>query len=199
MTRIRIRFLVGSFMKRFACFLLFVSLLTFAAFADDDQDKDHHHHEDLTETQLGTVHFPVSCAASVQKPFARGVALLHSFWYEEAEKEFLQIAKDDPTCAMAHWGVAMSLWHQLWNEPDAKVISHGLDEAKTATQLSKKATVREQGYIAAITAFYSDSDKLDHKARAKAYSDAMKRVHDSNPDDHEAAAFYALSLLSSDD
>ena len=112
-------------MKRFACLLLFVSLFTFAAFADDDQDKDHHHHEDLTETQLGTVHFPVSCAGSVQKSFARGVALLHSFWYEEAEKAFLQIAKDDPTCAMAHWGVAMSLWHQLWNEPDAKGQGHG--------------------------------------------------------------------------
>ncbi len=82
-------------MKRFACLLLFISLLCFAGFADDD--KDHHHHENLTETQLGTVHFPVSCAAAVQKPFARGVALLHSFWYEEAEKEFNQIAKDDPT------------------------------------------------------------------------------------------------------
>ena len=68
-----------------------------------DDEKEHHHHEDLNETQLGTVHFPVSCTAAVQKPFARGVALLHSFWYEEAEKEFLDIAKDDPQCAMAHW------------------------------------------------------------------------------------------------
>src|SRR5579862_1177547 len=121
MTRIRITSLAGFVMKRLACLLVFVSLytvslFTFAAIADDDQDKDHHHHEDLTETQLGTVHFPVSCAAAVQKPFARGVALLHSFWYEEAEKEFLQIAKDDPNCAMAHWGVAMSIWHQLWDE-----------------------------------------------------------------------------------
>jgi hypothetical protein len=108
-------------MKRLAWLLLFSFLTAFAAFADDDQDKEHHHHEDLTETQLGTVRFPISCAASVQKPFARGVALLHSFWYEEAEKEFLDIAKDDPHCAMAHWGVAMSIWHQLWNEPDATV------------------------------------------------------------------------------
>src|SRR5258708_31067894 len=106
-------------MKRFACLLLFVSLLTFAAFADVDKDKEHHH-EDLTETQLGTVHFPISCAPSVQQPFARGVALLHSFWYEEGEKEFLQIAKDDPHCAMPHSAIATSIWHQLWNEPDAK-------------------------------------------------------------------------------
>jgi len=186
-------------MKRFACLLLFLSLLNLAAFADDeDKDKAHHHHEDLTETQLGTVHFPISCAASVQKPFARGVALLHSFWYEEAEKEFLQIAKDDPHCAMAHWGVAMSIWHQLWNEPDAKVIARGLEEVNTATKLGQKATPREHSYIAAISAFYSNSAKLDHAARAKAYSDAMKKVYESYPDDHEAATFYALSLLASE-
>ncbi len=196
MTRIRITSLAGSVMKRLACLLLFVSLVTFGAFADDDHD--HQHHEDLTETQLGTVHFPVSCAASVQKPFAHGVALLHSFWYEEAEKEFVQIAKDDPHCAMAHWGVAMSIWHQLWNEPDAKVIARGLDEVNTARKLAEKATPREKAYIAAIVAFYSDAEKLDHAARAKAYSDAMKKVYQSYPDDHEAATFYALSLLASE-
>ncbi len=188
-------------MKRCAWLLIFSVtfsvLFTLTAFADDDKDKDHHH-EDLTETQLGTVHFPVSCAASVQKPFARGVALLHSFWYEEAEKEFLDIAKDDPNCAMAHWGVAMSIWHQLWNEPDAKVIARGLNEANTARKLAAKATPREQGYIAAIGAFYGDSEKLDHAARAQAYSDAMKKVYEAYPDDHEAATFYALSLLASE-
>ncbi len=184
-------------MKRIAWLLVLSCLFTLSALADDDKDKEHHHHEDLTETQLGTVHFPISCAASVQKPFARGVALLHSFWYEEAEKEFLQIAKDDPKCAMAHWGVAMSIWHQLWNQPDAKVIARGLDEVNTAKKLSAKATQRENTYIAAIAAFYSGS-KLDHPERAKAYSDAMKKVYESYPDDHEAATFYALSLLASD-
>jgi tetratricopeptide (TPR) repeat protein len=184
-------------MKRLAWLLLLFSLFfTFAAFAADD-DKDHHHHEDLTEAQLGTVHFPISCSATVQKPFARGVALLHSFWYEEAEKEFLDIAKDDPHCAMAHWGIAMSIWHQLWNEPDAKVIARGLEETNTATKLAAKATPREQAYIAAIAAYYSGS-KLDPPERAKAYSDAMQKVYTSYPDDHEAAVFYALSLLASE-
>jgi hypothetical protein len=187
-------------MKHLACLLLFSFLIASFALADDDKDndKDHHHHEDLTETQLGTVHFPISCAPSVQKPFARGVALLHSFWYEEAEKEFLDIAKDDPHCAMAHWGIAMSLWHQLWDEPEADVIARGLNEAHTAQKLSQKATAREQAYIAAIAAFYSDSAKLDHAARAQAYSTAMKKVYESYPDDHEAATFYALSLLASE-
>jgi hypothetical protein len=185
-------------MKRLAWLLLFTFLSALTALAQMDEDKDHHHHEDLTETQLGTVTFPISCAPSVQTPFQRGVALLHSFWYEEAEKEFLEIAKDDPHCAMAHWGIAMSLWHQLWNEPDAKVIARGVDEVKTGENLAQTATARERAYLAAVSAFYGNSDKLDHAARAKAYSDAMKKVYESYPDDHEAAAFYALSLLASE-
>jgi len=183
-------------MKRVFCLLLscFLCMFVVLAAADDD-DKSHHHHEDLNETQLGTVHFPVSCTASVEKPFARGVALLHSFWYEEAEKEFLDIAKDDPKCAMAHWGVAMSIWHQLWNDPDASVIARGQSEVHAAK--AQKSTPRETAYIAAVAAFYTKG-KLDHAARAKAYSGAMKKVYESYPDDHEAATFYALSLLASE-
>ena len=182
-------------LKRIAC-ALFLCIAAFAV-ADDDHDKDHHHHEDLTETQLGTVHFPVSCVDSVQKPFARGVALLHSFWYEEAEKEFLDIAKDDPHCAMAHWGIAMSLWHQLWDNPDEKVLARGRSEVKTGEKLSKHATPRERAYLAATSAFYKPKN-LKHADRAKAYSDAMKKVYDSYPDDHEAATFYGLSLIASE-
>jgi hypothetical protein len=188
-------------MKRNACRLLLSFLFAFSVFsgralADDDQS--HHHHEDLTAAQLGTVTFPISCAPTVQKPFERGVALLHSFWYEEAEKEFMHIATDDPHCAMAHWGIAMSLWHQLWNHPDAKIIQRGSDEVHEANTTDGPATPREKAYIAAIAAFYSNSKKLDHEARAKAYSDAMKKVYESFPDDHEAAVFYALSLLASE-
>src|ERR1700731_1233768 len=193
-------------MKRIAWLLLFSFSFSIAvglevgcalAFAADD-DQSHHHHEDITATQLGTVSFPISNAASVQKPFERGVALLHSFWYEEAEKEFQQIATDDPHCVMAHWGIAMSLWHQLWNNPDAKVVQRGLDEVHEAKTTDGPATPREKAYITAIAAFYSDSKKLNHEARAKAYSDAMKKVYESYPDDHEATVFYALSLLASE-
>ena len=165
-------------MKRIASFFLLLSLCNLAAFADDEKDKDHHHHEDLTQAQLGTVHFPVSCGVPVQQPFQRGVALLHSFWYEEAEKEFLDIAKDDPKCAMAHWGVAMSLWHQLWNQPDAKVIARGAKELKAGQKLQKSASAREKAYLAAAKAFYSGSSKRDYKARAAAYSGAMKKAHE---------------------
>jgi tetratricopeptide (TPR) repeat protein len=182
-------------MKHLACWLGLALFCTSIALADDE--KTPHHHDALNQTQLGTVHFAISCDASVQEPFERGVALLHSFWYEEAETEFVDIAKDDPHCAMAHWGIAMSLWHQLWNEPDAKVIARGLSEGKRARKL--KSTPREQAYIAAIAAFYSHSNRLNHAARAKAYSVAMKKVYETYSDDHEAAAFYALSLLSSDE
>ena len=183
-------------MKRVVWILPVFFLFPLATFADDEQG--HHHHEDVAATQLGTVHFAVSCGAAVQKRFERGVALLHSFWYEEAEKEFVPIAKDDPHCAMAHWGVAMSLWHQHWNQPDAKVIKHGWNEVRQAERNQRKASARERAYIAAMHAFYGNSKKLNHEARAQAYSDAMKKVYDSYPDDHEAAAFYALSLLASD-
>jgi len=183
-------------MKRIVCLLLFSALLALTAAADDGQS--HHHHEDLTAAQLGTVTFPVSCAPDVQKPFERGVALLHSFWYEEAEKEFTQITIDDPHCVMAHWGLAMSLWHQLWNNPDAKIIQRGFDEVHEARTTDGPATSREKAYLAAIAAFYSNSKKLNHEARAKAYSDAMKKVYESYPADHEAAVFYALSLLASE-
>jgi tetratricopeptide (TPR) repeat protein len=177
-------------MKR--CALLVAGLLLFA---DPVLANEAQHHEDLSPQQLGTVHFPVSCAPSVQKPFERGVALLHSFWYEEAEKEFTQIAKDDPSCAMAHWGVAMSIWHQLWNRPDEATIRHGVAEVKQAKSLRPK-TARERGYIAAMGSFYVGKQK--YAVRADAYCKAMERVHDHYPDDHEASAFYALSLLASE-
>jgi hypothetical protein len=166
-------------------------ICAYPMFADEG-----HHHEDLTEKQLGTVHFPVSCAEAVQKPFERGVALLHSFWYEEAEKEFADIAKDDPKCAMAQWGLAMSQWHQLWNHPDEATTKKGREEMKKAAKLHA-ATPRERDYIAAMKSFYGT--KGDFQKRAMAYSKGMEKVYQGNPEDHEAAAFYALSILAADE
>src|SRR5256885_7029807 len=178
---------------KFLAWLIAVLLpLSFSALADEG-----HHQEEVTAEQLGTVHFPVSCAASVQKPFERGVALLHSFWYEEATKQFEQIAKEDPRCAMAHWGVAVSLWHQLWDTPDKATIKRGRSEVKKASSLRPK-TDRERDYVAAMDAFYSASKKHDHDAGADAYAHAMEQMYQRYPDDREAAAFYALSLLASE-
>src|SRR5438874_11827442 len=132
-------------MKKFLVFSLFA--LCSPCLLDADEG---HHHEEMTEAQLGTVHFSSSCATAVQKPIERGVAMLHSFWYEEAEKEFQQIEKDDPQCAMARWGVAMSIWHQLWNRPDRPTLERGGSELKQARAL-KNGTARERGYTSALS------------------------------------------------
>lgn len=168
-----------------------VCAFVFAA-ADDDEP---HHHEELTEAQVGTVHFPSSCQAAVQEPIERGVAMLHSFWYEEAEKEFQQIEKDDPQCAIARWGLAMSIWHQLWNQPDAATLDRGGRELKQARRL--KTTSRERAYVIALSKFYAHPGR-SYQRRVNRYSKAMAKVARRNPDDHEAAAFYALSLLASE-
>jgi hypothetical protein len=173
-------------------FLLAVSLCAPKFLAADDEG---HHHEELTEAQVGIVHFSSSCLAAEQKPVERGVAMLHSFWYEEAEKQFQQIEKDDPKCAIAHWGVAMSLWHQLWNRPDIAVLDRGGAELKSAKSLP--GTPREKDYIAALSKFYEHPRK-PYQKRVTAYSKAMEKVYAKNPDDHEAAAFYALSLLAAE-
>jgi len=185
------------------CLAAMCAVVTFSvpAFADDE------HHHDMMESQLGTVHFPVSCKPEAQKTFEKGVALLHSFWYEEAEKTFTKAASQDSKCAMAHWGIAMSLWHQLWDWPKEDTIARGAAELKKAGK-PKARTARERDYIAAATAFYThrkgwkagkDGDaSSDHEARARAYSAAMEKIYARYADDHEAAAFYALSLLASE-
>lgn len=121
--------------------------------------------------------------------------MLHSFWYEEADKQFVQVEKDDPNCAIARWGVAMSHWHQLWNRPDQTALMQGESELKKAKSLH--ATPRERDYINALSVFYSHTNQ-PHPKRALAYSKAMERVSRRNHDDHEAAAFYALSLLAAE-
>src|SRR5580692_5007829 len=180
-------------MRKLIWLLCITAAFSSVAIADDD-----HHHEELTPGQLGTVHFPVSCTPEAQKTFEKGVALLHSFWYEESEKTFLDVEKQDPKCAMAYWGEAMSLWHQLWNQPDAPTIKRASAELKKAGKMKAGTTTRERDYILALKAFYSNSKKADHEARARAYSEAMEKVYRKYPDDHEAATFYALSLLASE-
>ena len=168
---------------------LFAILLSTLAAADQG------HHEALSAEQLGSVSFPTSCAANVQKPFVRGVALLHSFWYEEAEKQFAEVAKSDSHCAMAHWGIAMSLYHQLWERPGGDDLERGASELAKAQKLP--ATPREREYIAALAKFYGDG-KQDHLARAVAYSAAMGKLYRDHPSDYEAGAFFSLSLLAAE-
>src|SRR5271163_3622063 len=153
-----------------------------AAFSGAAPADEGHHHDEFTQDQLGTVHFPVSCAPDTRKAFEKGVALLHSFWYEEAEKTFLDLEGQDPKCAMAYWGEGMSLWHQLWDQPNAATIERASAELKKG-DAAKAGTLRERDYIHALKAFYSNSGKASHEERAQAYCSEMKKVYLKYPDD----------------
>ena len=144
-------------------------------------------------SKIGEVNFVVSCSLSAQQKFNHAVAILHSFWYEEAESAFTDVIKTDPSCAMGYWGIAMSNWHPLWYPPSAEELSAGSKAAAAAAALGGR-TDRERNYIDAISAFYRDSETLDHHTRAVAYEKAMEKVYLRYSDDREAAIFYALAL-----
>jgi hypothetical protein len=175
---------------RFVCFFLLIACSSFSLLADEG------HSHLMPGEKLGNVSFPTSCAAGVQKSFERGVALLHSFEYESAENQFKEVAKQDPGCAMAYWGQAMSLYHQLWGRPTKPDLKRGSDLLAHALELKPK-TGREREYVSALAAFYHDAEKIDHHERARAYAAAMEALHKHNPNDREGAVFYALSLLGS--
>jgi hypothetical protein len=144
--------------------------------------------------QFGKVDFPTSCSAQAQPVIEKGVAQLHSFQYQQSEATFTEAAQTDSQCAIAYWGRAMSLYHQLWDFPDADTLAKGRSYAADGQKLAKK-TPRETDYIAAAAAFYQDNSKLTHTARVEAYAAAMERLHRDFPEDTEGAAFYALSLV----
>lgn len=170
-----------------------VVVLSFAAPAAARDDGKDHQHQHARPEKLGTVTFPISCAPASQAPFARAVALLHSFWYAESEKAFAAVAAADPSCAMAHWGVAMSVYHPIWVPPSPEELARGRGAVEKARAIGTR-TDREAAYLAAIEAFYAGAH-ADHPARRGAYQKAMEALHARYPDDDEAAIFYALALL----
>jgi tetratricopeptide (TPR) repeat protein len=147
------------------------------------------------KAQLGSVNFSTSCSAQARPTMDQGVALLDSFQYQQAEAAFGRAAEQDPECAMAYWGKAMSLYHELWDFPDRGTLAKGRGYVEQAQKLGGK-TQLERDYIAAAAAFYADDAKLTHTARVETYSAAMASVYRDSPEDPDAAAFYALSLVS---
>ena len=145
--------------------------------------------------QLGNVNFPTSCTAEVQPTLEKGVALLHSFQYKESEKTFADAATREPKCAIAHWGKAMALFHQLWDFPDDKTLKEGRKDIERAQKLHA-ANPREQGFINAAAAFYQKKSKMTHAERTQAYSAALEHFYSANSGDAEIGSFYALSLVS---
>lgn len=154
-----------------------------------------HDHEHGVPEKLGTVSFPISCAA-VQQPFNRAVALLHSFAFSAAQKAFKDVAAKDPSCAMAHWGVAMTYFHPVWQPalpPDT--FAAGQKEMQEAVRL-QPADGRERGYIHALAELYKVDANLKPADRTMAYEDAMAKVVAADGKDIEARVFYAVALLS---
>ena len=149
---------------------------------------------EITSEQLGHVDFPNSCKAEAQPALLKGLALLHSFQYQASESAFKAATDLDPNCAIAHWGTAMALYHQLWDFPGKRTLKEGLESVEKAQKLGAP-TPRERGYIAAAAAFYQDDEKLSHVQRTTAYSEALALLHSGAPGDVEASAFYALSLV----
>jgi hypothetical protein len=124
--------------------------------------------------QFGEVSFSLSCDYAVRDAFDLAVSLLHSIEYAEAEKAFAKVIDVDPECAMAYWGVAMSIYHALWRAPDPEDLEKGLRVLKLAEPLSK--TTKEQEYLDAISAYYIDWEKIDHKTRALRMEKKMEGI-----------------------
>lgn len=144
--------------------------------------------------ELGTVTFPTSGSGKAQEAFLRGVAAMHSFWYEEAATAFREAQALDPDFAMAYWGEAMTYNHPVWQEQDleaGRAVLERLAPTRKA-RLAKAPTPREAAYLEAVELLFGEGDKL---ARDRAYARAMKRLARTYPDDAEASILYALALL----
>src|SRR5213080_1515803 len=156
---------------------------------------------------VGKVTFPISCAPEVQSDFARGVALLHSFFYEEARRVFTSVAERDPKCAMAQWGIAMTWWHPIWTPPTPDEMRAGKAAIEKAMAMNV-GTDRERGFITALNVYYNTADSsttapvgqschgpVGPRDRVVAYEKAMRQLRDTYPDDFEVQTFYAFAVL----
>jgi tetratricopeptide (TPR) repeat protein len=145
--------------------------------------------------KLGMVSFPISCTPAVQQQFKRGVALLHSFAYTAAGDVFRSVAEQDPQCAIAHWGVAMTYFHQLWNPPlSPATVSIAQEQIQRARSIGS-GSERERKFINALGLIYEGDSSIPYTTRASKYEGAMSELAAEDRNDTEAQVFYALALL----
>ena len=149
--------------------------------------------------EFGTVDFSISCIRSAQKDFNMGIAMLHSFEYDEAEKAFAKVLDVDSNCAMAYWGVAMSNFHQVWpSPPTPEELNKGSRAVEKARALAEGSSIM-MDYINSIGAFYHNYSNYTQRQRILNYAKAMDEMYQKYPNDREVAIFYALSLVSAAD
>jgi tetratricopeptide (TPR) repeat protein len=151
----------------------------------------------LTPAVLGSVSFQTSCKPQVKEQFNRAVALLHSFWLDEAERTFKTVVMRDPDCAMAHWGVAMSDFNQVNGGPTPAGVA-AAKQALAKADVAREKDAREAAYIGALHTFFDGYAEKDFQAYAERYADAMAQVAAAYPNDLEAQVFYALALINSE-
>jgi tetratricopeptide (TPR) repeat protein len=154
--------------------------------------QEEHHHV-LTKEEVGSVHFLTSCRADLAGSFNRAVALLHSFQYEQARQAFTDIVSQDPQCAMAHWGIAMSYYHGMWDNGDLGAGRIALNQAKQIAASNARTTPREIAYIDALAEVYRQDGK-GTSAYAQVFEQKMGALQATYPQDDEAAIFHALTL-----
>src|SRR5262245_10212036 len=152
-------------------------------------------HNHASNDRLGTVVFPVSCNREARQQFERGMAALHSFWWEEAPKTFGAVIRADSSCAMAYWGLALNAWgNPFTGGPSADMLKTGAASAAHAAALGAP-TARERGFIAAAVALYRDYPTVPAATRLRAYSDTLARLYRDERSDPEVGLYYALSLI----
>lgn len=178
--------------RRFALISLLLASIGLC-FAQQKTEKVEVSSGPAVETALGKVDFPNSCTQAAQPSFVRGVVLLHSFQYSASEQAFADAAKADPHCAMTYWGLAMTAYHPLWEGAGEKALARGHGYLEKI-QSDWPVTAREHEYINAIGIIFNAGQKLGDDRIAE-YSQAMSELHKHYPQDSEATAFYALSLL----
>jgi hypothetical protein len=151
----------------------------------------------LSPAVLGSVSFQTSCKPGVKEEFSRAVALLHSFWLDEAEKTFKAVAMRDPDCAMAQWGAAMSYFNQVNGGPTAAGVA-AANKALAKADLAREMDPREEAYIHALHSFFDGYTEKDFQTHAEQYADAMSQVALAYSNDLEAQVFCALALINSE-
>jgi tetratricopeptide (TPR) repeat protein len=150
------------------------------------------------DQKLGTVHFKISCNDVAQRRFDRAMRYQHSYWYLPAKEIFEEVLKADPTCAMAHWGVALTLLDNPHNAIPQPNLAPGLAAIEKAKAMGAK-TQRERDYIDALLLMYAGYDKLSHGQRIRSFRDAQEKIAAKYPDDDEAQIAYAITLNTSAD
>jgi hypothetical protein len=158
------------------------------------QGQDEHAGHNFS-SDFGQVHFNISCSPAAQQQFDRAVAMLHSFFYPETEKAFQSIAQQEPSCAMAYWGIAISQRPNPLTAPFAPALLKQGWEAIQKARTAAPPTQRERDWIEALAVFFQDYDTVDQRTRSARYEVAMERLYGRDAMDTEATAFYALALL----